>query len=150
MCTWKRWLIPTFIHYLIQCNLDFANKKIPEIISLQWLLENKTHRHFPCLILYFDFLTSFHSEDYPILHRWSFPLISEHLSLDFFSSIQFSSVAQLCLTPCDPMNRSMLGLPVHHQHPAFTQTHVHLVSDAIQSFHPLSSPSPPAPNPSQH
>ena len=51
---------------------------------------------------------------------------------------------------CDPMNRSTPGLPVHHQLPQFTQTHVHQVGDAIQPSHPLSSPSPPAPNPSQH
>ena len=67
-----------------------------------------------------------------------------------FSSVQFSSVAQLCPTLCDPMNRSTPGLPVHHQLPEFTQTHVHRASDAIQLSHPLSSPSPPAPNPSQH
>ena len=65
------------------------------------------------------------------------------------SSVQFSSVAQLCLTLCDPMNLSMSGLPVHYQLPEFTQTHVHRVSDAIQPSHPLSSPSPPAPKPSQ-
>ena len=64
--------------------------------------------------------------------------------------LQFSSVAQSCPTLCDPMNRSTPGLPVHHQLPEFTQTHVHRVSDAIQPSHPLSSPSPPAPNPSQH
>ena len=62
----------------------------------------------------------------------------------------FSSVAQSCPTLCDPMNRSMPGLPVHHQLPEFTQTQVHRVGDAIQPSHPLSSPSPPAPNPSQH
>ena len=65
-------------------------------------------------------------------------------------SVQFSSVAQSCTTLCNPMNCSMPGLPVQHQLPEFTQTHVHRVSDAIQSSHPLSSPSPPAPNPSQH
>ena len=65
-------------------------------------------------------------------------------------SIQFSSVTQSCPTLCDPMNRSTPGLPVHHQLPEFTETHVHRVSDAIQPSHPLSSPSPPAPNPSQH
>ena len=65
-------------------------------------------------------------------------------------SVQFSSVAQSCPTLCDPMNRSTPGLPVHHQLPEFTQTQVHRVSDAIQPSHPLSSPSPPAPNPSQH
>ena len=66
------------------------------------------------------------------------------------TSVQFSSVAQSCLTLCDPMNRSTPGLPVHHQLPEFTQIHVHRVSDAIQPCHPLSSPSPPAPNLSQH
>ena len=64
--------------------------------------------------------------------------------------VQFSSVAQSCLTLCNPMNCSMPGLPVHYQLPEFTQTHVHQVGDAIQSSHPLSSPSPPASNPSQH
>ena len=63
---------------------------------------------------------------------------------------QFSSVAQSCPTLCDPMNRSMPGHPVHHQLPEFTQTRVHRASDAIQPSHPLSSPSSPAPNPSQH
>jgi len=62
----------------------------------------------------------------------------------------FGSVSQSCLTLCNPMNRSILGLPVHHQLLEFTQTHVHQVGDAIQTSHPLSSPSPPAPNPSQH
>ena len=61
-------------------------------------------------------------------------------------SIQFSSVTQSCPTLCDPMNCSTLGLPVHHQLPEFTQTHVHRVRDAIQLSHPLSSPSPLAPN----
>ena len=65
-------------------------------------------------------------------------------------SVQFSSVAQACLTLCNPMNCSMPGLPVHHQLPEFTQTHVHRVNDVIQPSHPLSSPSPPAPNSSQH
>ena len=63
---------------------------------------------------------------------------------------QFSSLAQSCLTLYDPINHSTLGLPVHHQLLEFTQIHVHQVSDAIQPSHPLSSPSPPAPNPSQH
>ena len=63
------------------------------------------------------------------------------------SCLQFSSVAQSCLTLCDPMNPSTLGLPVHHQLPEFTETHVHRVSDAIQPSHPLLSPSPPAPIP---
>ena len=63
-------------------------------------------------------------------------------------NVQIRSVAQSCPTLCDPMNRSTPGLPVHPL-PEFTQTHVHRVSDAIQPSHPLSSPSPPSPNPSQ-
>ena len=65
-------------------------------------------------------------------------------------SDQIRSVAQSCPTLCDPMNRSTPGLPVLYQLPEFTQTHIHRVSDPIQPSHPLSSPSPPAPNPSQH
>ena len=65
-------------------------------------------------------------------------------------SDQIRSVAQLCPTLCDPVNRRTPGLPVHHQLLEFTQTHIHQVSDAIKPFHPLSSPSPPAPSPSQH
>ena len=72
---------------------------------------------------------------------WEAPLIS---------SVQFSSVTQSCLTLCNLMNRSMPGLPVHHHLPEFTQTHIHRVSDAIQPSRPLPSPSPSAPNPSQH
>ena len=64
--------------------------------------------------------------------------------------IQFSLVTQSCLTLCDPMDCSMPGLPIHHQLPEFTQTHVHRVGDAIQPSHPLSSPCPPAFNLSQH
>ena len=67
-----------------------------------------------------------------------------------YNSVQFSSVTQLCPTLCDPMNRSTPGLPVHHQLLEFTQTHAHRVGDAIQPSHPLWSPSPSDPNPSQH
>ena len=65
-------------------------------------------------------------------------------------AVQFSSVAQSCPTLCDPMNYSMPGLPVHQQLPEFTQTQVHQAGDAIQPSNPLSSPSPPARNPSQY
>ena len=75
-------------------------------------------------------------------------LLSYMLSL--YILYQFSSVTQSCPTLCDPMNRSTPGLLVHHQLLEFTQTHVHRVCDAIQPSHPLSSPFPPAPNPSQH
>ena len=82
------------------------------------------------------------------------PLTSQNVTLFehrvCISSVQFSSVAQSCLTLCDPMNRSMPGLPVHLLLQEVTQTHAHRVGDAIQPSHPLSSPSPPAPNPSKH
>ena len=69
----------------------------------------------------------------------------------FKKKLQLNSVVQSCLTLCDPMNRSTPGLTVHHhQLLEFTQTHVHQVGDAIRPSHPLASPSPPAPNPSQH
>ena len=73
-------------------------------------------------------------------------LLIEHLLCQGFRSVQLLSHVRLC----DPMNRCTPGLPVHHQLPEFTQTHVHRVSDAIQPSHPLLSSSPPAPNPSQH
>ena len=89
---------------------------------------------------------------------WSFKRIQCYHNLFFprnrakiikgFSSVQFSS--SVVLTLCNPMNHSTPGLPVHHQLLEFTQTHVHRGSDAIQPSHPLLSPSPPAPNPSQH
>ena len=100
------------------------------------------------------------SSSAPLLNSWTFYLpITDKWTLALHItyaiglckiSVQFSSVVQSCPTLCDPMNRSTPGLPVHHQLPEFTQTHVHLVSDAIQPSHPPSSPSPPAPNPSQH
>ena len=83
--------------------------------------------------------TWFHFHSYIIFH-----------SIFFWLLIQFSSVAQSCPILCNPMNHSTPGLPVHHQLQEFTQTHVHRVGDAIQPSHPLLSPSPPAPNPSQH
>ena len=67
-----------------------------------------------------------------------------------FRGQSVSSVAQSCPTLCDPMNRSTPGLPLHHQLPESTQTHAHRGGDAIQPSQPLSSPSPPDPNPSQH
>ena len=107
-----------------------------------WLLSNLV------LSLYFNFFL----EQYVLENCIYFlPIIFLFFTrtILFFSSVQFSSVAQLCPTLCDPMNRSTPGLPVHHQLLEFTQTHVYRVSDAIQPSHPLSSPSP-APNPSQH
>ena len=98
---------------------------------------NLALKHLSKTMSYLDLIHQF------MASRW-------HLSRHMFSSVQFSSVTQSCLTLCDPMNHSTSGLPVHHQLPKFTQTHVHRVSDAIQPSHPLSFPSPPAPSPSQH
>ena len=95
---------------------------------------------------------------------FSFSFVFMHISISFlissiicwllrsmlFSFRQFSSAAQSCPTLCDTMDCSTPGLPIHHQFPEFTQTHVHCVDDAIQLSHPLSSPSPPAFNHSQH
>ena len=84
--------------------------------------------------------------------KWGLPYSVRELYITFTngSSVQFSSVAQSCLTLYDPMNHSTPGLPVYHQLPEFTQTHVHRVGDAIQPSHPLLSPFPPVFNLSQH
>ena len=88
---------------------------------------------------------------FPILNQSSVPclvllLFDQHTGF----SVQFSSVTHSCPTLCDPMDCSTTGLPVHHQLPELAQTHVHQTGDAIQPSHPLSSPSPPVFNPSQH
>ena len=98
---------------------------------------------FPAFTKYFMFIPCFSLLNYNLSMYKSF-------LFHYSSQYQIRSVAQLCLTLCDPMNRSTPGLPIHHQLPEFTQTHVHQVSDVIQPSHPVSSPSPPAPNPSQH
>ena len=97
----------------------------------------------------FIFLGSKITEDSDCSHEIKRCLLLGRKAMTNLDRIKFSSVAQSCLTLCDPVNHSMPGLPVH-QLPEFTQTHVHQLSDAIQPSHPLSSPSPPAPNPSQH
>ena len=81
--------------------------------------------------------------------HWAFKILGGECS-DDNGQYLFSSVAQSCTTFCNPMNHSTPGLLVHHQLLEYTQTHVHQVGDPIQPSHPLSSPSPPAPNPSQH
>ena len=85
-----------------------------------------------------------------LLQKIFFAVLPFQLLKLVFRLFQFSSVAQLCPTLCDPMNRRTPGLPVHHRLPESTQTHVHRVGDAIQPSHSLSSPYPSAPNPSQH
>ena len=95
----------------------------------------------------------FHNEetDMAYLHNGILSGNKEEQSTDTCDDIvQFSSVTLSCPTLCNPMDHSMPGFPVHHQLPEFTQTHVHQVSDSIQPPHPLSSPSPPALNLSQH
>ena len=99
------------------------------------------------------FLALFIKKSPEFLGLWPLPSPSKYIPwtfASFISSVQFSSVTQSCLTLHDPMNHRTPGLPVHHQLPEFTQTHVHRVNDVIQPSHPLSSPSPPAPNPYQH
>ena len=80
--------------------------------------------------------------------RWSCRV--RLMSLEASTQNQRSSVPQSCPSPCAPMDHSTPGLPVHHQLPEFTQTHVHRVSDAIQPSYPLLPSSPPAPSPSEH
>ena len=82
--------------------------------------------------------------------QWNRGTECESPTEDVMDSVQFSSVAQSCLTLCDPMDCSTPGFPVHHLLPDLAQTHVHQVHDAIQPSHPLSSPSPPTFNLSQH
>ena len=88
----------------------------------------------------------------PVMNKWNLKLTlnTTYITTTPPKRNQIRSVTQLCPTLCDPMNRSMPGLPVHHQLQEFTEIHIHRVSDAIQPSHSLSSPSPPAPNPSQH
>ena len=99
-------------------------------------------------------LKTLHSCSQGGLHNLQTQRIMKILALSFKSinkaslKVQFSSVTQSCPTLCDPMDCSMPGLPAHHQLPESAQTHVHRVGDAIQPSHPLSSPSPPFPNPS--
>ena len=90
-----------------------------------------------------------------VLMRWMKlePIIQSEVSQKEKHQYSISSVQSnrsTCPTLCNPMNCSTPGLPVHNHLPEFTQTHIHRVRDAIQPSHPLSSPSPPAPNPSQH
>ena len=120
----------------------------PLLFSHTHLLLHRTYSTLGSLHLLLPLLESPHSVSCFLCRSPHFIQFSAllNLSFDMFSSVRSLSRVRLC----DPMNRSTPGLPVHHQLPEFTQTHVHWVSDAIQPSHPLSSPSPPAPNPSQH
>ena len=116
------------------------------ILCLGIHLELCTRRLKYFLFMCIGFLTT-QMLEYPKSTRLNF---ESHSHSGHTRSVQFSSVTQLCLTPCDPMNCSTPGLPVHHQLPEFTQTHVHRLRDAIQPVHPLPFPSPLAPSPSQN
>ena len=111
------------------------------------------HSADPCLVLT---VASWPAYRYPqeagqvVWYSHLFDNFPQFVVVHTLKCFQFSSVAQSCPTLGDAMNCSTSGLPVHHQLLEFTQTHVHRVGDAIQPSHPLSSPSPPAPNPSQH
>ena len=140
LCSWKKLLHLQYFIKIINQSVKsiFANHISSKSLSRVWLFDTPwtvAHQASPSM--------EFSKQEY-----WS-GLPFPPPGCQPFSSVQFSSVTELCLTLCDPMNCSTSGLPVHHQLLEFTQTHVHRVSDAIQPSHPLSSPSPPAPNPSQ-
>ena len=121
--------------------------KLPSIGSQSRI--GVSDHHFTCMVIPGNTSECFPRQPFFFLRSLQTVLPhSQSLSMQL-GSVQFSSVAQSCPTLCDPMSRSTPGLPVHHQLPEFTQTHVLRVGDAIQPSHPLSSPSPPAPNPSQ-
>ena len=111
--------------------------------SRTWLKTEHTHTHTRAF-QFTDFNKNLLSTHFLTTLGWCWDIKTHQ------PGVQFSSVAQSCPTLCDPMDYSMPGLPVHYQLLEFTQTHVHWVSDAIQRSHPLSSPSPPAFNLSQH
>ena len=124
-------------HTLCHFTLYFSVMHAPNIIHFLAQL----HHHHPCPI---------QNQISQCLFSVGLGCVCECVCVCVGLHPQFSSVAQSCPTCCDPMNHSTPGLPVHHQLLEITQTHVHRVGDAIQPSHPLSSPSPPAPNPSQH
>ena len=132
---------------------SYPHKIVISINKFQFENALQTYSDFQIASLEYFREISFH---YPSNKLWNFLKILNLLSLTlshhdlYLSSVQFSSVTQSCPTLFDPMNCSTPGLPVHHQLLKFTQTHVHPVGDAIQPSHPLLSPSPPTPNPSQH
>ena len=128
----------------LHCSRPFSKQVKLTWVKLPFLLPSSV---FSCWGPWFHSVASNFLQPHGLQHNFFW-----HIRQKFVQPlpIQFSSVAQSCPTLCDPMNRSMPGLPVHHQLLEFTQIHIHRVGDAIQPSHPLSSPSPPAPNPFQH
>ena len=135
---------------LLSARTDFPDLPITQ--PFQWLNMLLTFLYYiPSCFKYLEWFCFPNS--HTIWRKYKYLKSIAHLKLTHCLnqlSDQIILVAQSCPTLCNPMNRSTPGLPVHHQLLEFTQTHVHQVSDAIQPSHPLSSPSPPAPNPSQH
>ena len=143
--------LPTAASIWVTLNLRLSHQVIQKI-TLKWPI-GKIGSLTMCVegriwLLHFWPLTTTESFSVPAISKAECLRFSTEMTS--LTSLQFSSVAQSCLTLCDPMNRSTPGLPVYHQLLEFTQTHVHRVSDTIKPSHPLSSPSPPARNPSQH
>ena len=118
---------------------DVALHKIWSLSKELWRA-TATWDHFQPQSLFYEWLAN----------EFSFVEYTRQTGSKGLKMFQFSSVAQSSPILCNPINRSTPSLPVHHQLPEFIQTHVHQVGDPIQPSHPLSSPSPPAPNPSQH
>ena len=136
LSTLKTWLLdPVF----------WLWKTVPSCV-IKWLYIHPTSSEGDLLflILHQLMMSCICSAAVPISVVWYLIILTQ------WALVQFSSVAQSCLTLCDPMNCSMPGFPVYHQLPELAQTHVHRVSDAIRPSHPLSSPSPPSLNLSQH
>ena len=148
---------PPDIHGLLPYLLHDCSEMLPTLLLCRQLLEHLStvYSHFSRALLPCSTLYNLLSPPNHITSLWKqrfcvFYSILCLYHLEQYLTQQFNSVAQSCPTLCNPMNRSTPGLPVHHQLLEFTQTHVHQVGDAIQPSHPLSSPSPPAPNHSQH
>jgi len=139
-------------------SLSYLYSVITEVLSSLQFIGSHKNLHFKGInthkqiwVLYFaKYKDSAHCVAFIHSYHWLTAIPNSRKPQFLYSSVQFSSIAQSCPTLCDPMNPSVSGLPIHHQLPEFTQTHVHRVGDGIQPSHPLPSPSPPAPNPSQH
>ena len=129
--------ISSDISYVISCSVSWRSH------LFTWL--QQPHKSFLSLYACLDCTFSSCAEETQIPVSSLLPRVQ-----DIYKCLSDLTFHQLCLTLCDPMNCSTPGLPVHHQLPEFTQTHIHQVGDAIQPSHPLSSPLPPAPSPSQH
>ena len=165
---WKHWLDKNLLFLLKKISLLESLKTLHWDHSTQWLLWNGVsfNHHLPVVLMW---QSSYYFTDF--IPQWLFELPHVYACCVWFLSAeiyfmghtegkcvlltggcpgQFSSVTQSCLTLCNPMDCSMSGLPVHHQLPELAHTHAYRVGDAIQSPHPLSSPSPPTFNLSRH